>query len=68
MRALVEDLRGRSLEFAGWWEEQTVMAREGGLRRFLHQDDGPLTFEQFTFAPADRPDHKLVLLAEATAR
>ncbi len=62
MRALVAELRARSSEFAAGWDEQAVLAREGGLRRFEHPEDGPLSFEQFTFAPADCPDHKLVLL------
>ncbi len=62
MRGLVEDLRHEPL-FARLWDEQAVLAREGGLRRFDHPQDGALAFEQFTFLPADRPDWKLVLLA-----
>jgi len=63
MRGLLEGLRGEDREFAAMWEEQAVLAREGGVRRFEHPRDGPLAFEQFTFQPADRPDCKLVLLA-----
>lgn len=62
MRRLVEELRAEPL-FARLWDAQDVLAREGGLRRFQHEADGPLAFEQFTFQPADRPDWKLVLLA-----
>jgi transcriptional regulator with XRE-family HTH domain len=62
MRRLVEGLRVDA-EFAELWGEQAVLAREGGLRRFDHPQDGRLAFEQFTFQPADRPDCKLVLLA-----
>ena len=63
MRALVDELSAGDARFARWWEEQAVLAREGGLRRFRHPKDGPLAFEQFTFHPAGRPDCKLVLLA-----
>jgi transcriptional regulator with XRE-family HTH domain len=62
MAALQAELRARSPLFARWWDEQAVMAREGGPRRFDHPQDGPLVFEQFTFHPAERPDCKLVLL------
>lgn len=63
MRQLVEGLRSEDPAFARLWDEQDVLGREGGLRRFEHPQDGLLTFEQFTFQPADRPDCKLVLLA-----
>jgi transcriptional regulator with XRE-family HTH domain len=63
MRALVDELRGAEPLFARMWDEQAVLGREGGLRRFQHPCDGALAFEQFTFHPADRPDWKLVLLA-----
>jgi transcriptional regulator with XRE-family HTH domain len=66
MRSLVEELRAEP-HFARFWDEQAVLAREGGLRRFQHPQDGPLAFEQFTFQPADRPDWKLVLLAPRAA-
>ncbi|CAN7218370.1 helix-turn-helix transcriptional regulator [Phenylobacterium sp. LjRoot219] len=63
MRRLVEDLRSEDAQFFALWDEQAVLAREeGGVRRFDHPQDGRLTFEQFTFQPADRPDCKLVLL------
>jgi len=62
MRRLVEALRTEAPEFAQLWDEQAVLAREGGLRRFNHPEDGLLAFEQHSFQPADRPDWKLVLL------
>lgn len=62
MRRLVDGLRASEPTFAALWDEQSVLAREGGLRRFDHPEDGPLAFEQFTFQPSDRPDCKLVLL------
>jgi transcriptional regulator with XRE-family HTH domain len=63
MRSLVEELRAADALFAQFWDEQAVLSREGGLRRFTHPADGPLAFEQQTFHPAERPDWKLVLLA-----
>jgi transcriptional regulator with XRE-family HTH domain len=65
MRALVDGLAAESPLFAQWWDEQAVMAREGGLRRFNHPLDGAVAFEQFTFTPVERPDFKLVMLVRA---
>ncbi len=61
--ALVEDLTGASALFATAWRKQTVLAREGGSRTFFRADGGLGTFRQHTFAPADAPDHKLVILS-----
>ncbi len=61
--ALIEDLRRRSPFFARAWDEQAVMAREGGLRTFAHPIDGPLRFEQLTFTLAQHPEMKLVVLS-----
>lgn len=63
VRALVEALRGESPLFAEAWDEQAVQTREGGLRLFNHPRDGLVSFTQHSFAPADRPDYKLVILA-----
>ncbi len=65
VRALVDGLRRDSELFATAWDDQAVMGREGGARAFDHPLDGPLRFEQHTFAPADRPDYKLVVLTPA---
>lgn len=62
MRRLVEGLKEASPDFARWWEEQAVLAREGGIRRFSHPEDGRVAFAQHTFSPAARPDYKLVIL------
>ncbi len=62
MRALVDDLNGKSAFFAQAWTEQAVLEREGGLRSFDHPQAGRLVFEQHTFTPAERPDYKLVVL------
>ena len=65
MAALVEELRGESADFAAAWEAHDVVEREGGLRRFVHPEDGPLEFEQITFVLAARPEFKLVMLTPA---
>ena len=65
VRALVEALRRDSDLFAAAWDDQAVLGREGGARTFAHPLDGPLRFEQHTFAPADRSDYKLVVLTPA---
>ena len=67
MRALVDRLKAEAPLFARFWDEQQVMSREGGLRRFNHPSDGPLAFEQHSYTPAERPDCKLVLLVPAQA-
>ncbi|WP_109807277.1 helix-turn-helix transcriptional regulator [Sphingosinithalassobacter portus] len=59
---LVRQLSEESELFAQAWDAQSVMAREGGTRRFTHPTDGDLNFIQHTLNPAERPDHKLVIL------
>jgi hypothetical protein len=65
VKIFVETLRGESAFFAEAWNEQAVQTREGGLRMFNHPDDGAVSFVQHTFAPAERPDYKLVILTPA---
>ncbi len=62
MRDLVDGLKGESGFFAGAWDAQAVVAREGGSRTFMHPTDGLLTYRQHTFSPAERSDYKLVAL------
>lgn len=59
---LVEDLKEASDLFAQLWQAQSVMAREGGARTFVHPEDGVVTYAQHTFCPAERPDYKIVAL------
>ena len=61
VKIFVETLRGESAFFAEAGDEQAVQTREGGLRVFNHPDDGAVSFIQHTFAPAERPDYKLVI-------
>lgn len=63
---LVQQLSEESKLFAYEWEAQTVLAREGGLRTFVHPVDGPLSYAQHTFSPAERPDYKLVVLVPSS--
>lgn len=62
MRALVDGLLAESEEFARHWEEQAVLGREGGLRRFQHPRKGPMAYRQHTFSPAGASGYKLVML------
>ena len=67
VKTFIETLRGESAFFAQSWDEQAVQIREGGLRLFNHPEDGLVSFAQHSFAPAERPDYKLVILTPAGA-
>jgi len=62
VRGLADELLTKSCLFASAWNEQGVQHRAGGLREFVHPKEGPLSFEQHTFIPAERRDYKLVML------
>ena len=61
-RALVGELCLASAEFAAAWRSQQVLAREGGLRRFMHPKRGPCRYRQFTLQVAGRAELKLAVL------
>ena len=61
-RSVIDWLSANSEAFRQAWDRQDVLDREGGLRRFLHPQDGPLCFEQHVMQAADRSDFKLVTL------
>jgi transcriptional regulator with XRE-family HTH domain len=67
MIALVADLSQRNDFFRTAWEEQGVVAREGGPRAFCHPLHGPMSFEQVTFGLSSRPEFKLVILVPAAS-
>lgn len=67
LQQLVDGLRQTSPLFARLWEDQSVLEREGGLRRFNHPLDGALTLEQVTLRPGDRSAFTLVMLVEPSA-
>jgi transcriptional regulator with XRE-family HTH domain len=67
LRELLEDLRRGSSDFASYWDEQLVLGREGGLRRFTHPTLGPLCYEQLAFAWTSEPGIKLTMLVPTDA-
>jgi transcriptional regulator with XRE-family HTH domain len=67
LRRLIEALHRDSAPFARFWDEQQVIAREGGARRFDHPKDGRLHFEQLSFDLAADPDFKLTILTPRRA-
>lgn len=67
LQQLVDGLRQASPMFARLWNDQGVLEREGGLRRFNHPLDGALTLEQVTLRPGDRSAFTLVMLVEPAA-
>jgi hypothetical protein len=65
IQALVENLLKRSINFSKLWAAQDVVAREGGLRKFLHPTEGHLILNQITFQLQGRPDLKLTMLMQS---
>lgn len=61
MRALLADLRQGSRAFAGLWDEQQVLGREGGRRHFNHPRLGRVSYEQLAFAWTADPGVKLIM-------
>lgn len=55
-------LRENSDAFRQAWDQQGVLAREGGLRLFQHHEDGLLRYTQHTLAEVERGDFRLVVL------
>jgi transcriptional regulator with XRE-family HTH domain len=67
LQALVERLREGSREFAAFWSDHAVLAREGGVRAFNHPRDGELHYEQVTLSPVGPPGHRLVMLLRSSS-
>ena len=63
---LVNALCEASPRFEEFWNDQSVLARDGGTREFNPPQDGRLRFEQVTFVPAARSGYKLVMLLTAS--
>jgi transcriptional regulator with XRE-family HTH domain len=63
MNALVGQLNRDSALFADCWQQQDVLHREGGERRFRHPVHGELAFMQTTLLVAAQLEIKLVCLA-----
>ncbi|MBX3568907.1 MAG: helix-turn-helix domain-containing protein [Rhizobiaceae bacterium] len=66
IRRIVDTLHDRSRDFARYWDEHGVLAREGGVRTFNHPGRGLVRCEQITFALAGNSDLKLTLLTPAS--
>ncbi|MGY6275275.1 helix-turn-helix transcriptional regulator [Methylomonas sp. MgM2] len=62
LQALIDALSSGSPDFVHFWQEQAVLHREGGERRFHHPQRGVLRFMQTTLLVAAQPDCKLVCL------
>ena len=62
MQDLVRGLARDSACFAQFWDDHSVLTREGGIRSFNHPEDGTLCYEQITFVPTGHPSYKLVQL------
>lgn len=60
--AVVTWLRENCDDFRLDWEQQSILGHEGGLRRFNHPADGPLSFTQLTLAEVERGDFRLIAL------
>ena len=67
LAALIGQLTAQSPSFRQYWQEQAVLRREGGERRFNHPVDGPCRFLQSTFVLASNLGIKLVTLAPENA-
>ena len=63
--SLIGELSQQSSAFRLYWQEQAVLRREGGERRFKHPIDGLCSFLQSTMILASDPGIKLVILAPA---
>lgn len=61
---LIAMLQEQSGEFLQFWNAQEVVAREGGVRTFMHPTAGRLAFEQMTLQLQGRPDLKLTILLQ----
>lgn len=61
-RLMIDRLAKESEEFRWAWDQQIVLDREGGERKFHHPEDGSLRFMQHSLQATDRSDFKLVVL------
>lgn len=62
LQQLVNHLLASSPTFTQYWQQQTVLYREGGERRFNHPERGSLSYFQTTLVVTMQPDCKLVCL------
>ncbi|GAB6853294.1 helix-turn-helix transcriptional regulator [Asaia astilbis] len=62
---LVEELRSRSPDFERLWQNQSVLLRQGGARRFSHPLHGRIDYTQTTLTFTSCPQYQLVTLKPA---
>ena len=62
VRGVVAWLQANSECFREGWEYPSVLAPEGGERRFLHPADGALVFTQHVLTDVERGDFRLIVL------
>jgi hypothetical protein len=48
------------------WRENDIRSYGGGIKRIIHRDAGPLTFDYSAFAVDGRPDLGMVVYNPAT--
>jgi transcriptional regulator with XRE-family HTH domain len=60
VKALVEDLRHASAEFAEWWPEHDVAQFQTRVRRYHHPRAGELAFEYQQLMPSEWPGLRVV--------
>jgi transcriptional regulator with XRE-family HTH domain len=65
LREVIAELRARSTEFAGWWDDHTVQQRIHGRKRILHPVAGELALCYDYLAPPDDSDQCLVAVTPA---
>ena len=67
VNALIEELRGRSPEFATMWADNDVRYHGDGVKHLRHPALGPVAFEYSAFAVDGRPDLGMIVYNPATA-
>jgi transcriptional regulator with XRE-family HTH domain len=60
--ALVAELCNASPDFNRYWRQQKVLARDGGLRAFIHEGRKRSKYEQFALSALMHPDLKVTVL------
>lgn len=65
LRDLIGRLTETSPDFRAWWEDRSVLDREGGIRVFNHPTDGRQTFRQNVFQSSVGAGTRLVILTGA---
>ncbi|NUR61042.1 MAG: helix-turn-helix domain-containing protein [Catenulispora sp.] len=67
LQQVVETLRARSPEFAGWWEDHTVGERTRGVKLVLHPVAGLMTVAYDVLAAGGEDEQRIVVLTPVDA-